>query len=284
MKLPLTLAQKLIDLLEGNELAESTLRHSIIEELLAENILTKSGRIKQRIQLVNAAGLQQYLHNHFGIADIAAYVNTFLQESTTKADWVVAASDSKIKVVRSFKGFLVNCLQPLSTTLNHQSFTIQPQEGCFTFVYDTEAFVPHPSITIVGMENPENFRHLKQQAYLFENITPLFVSRYPQNQSKDLLKWLMAIPNSYLHFGDIDLAGINIYANEYKKHLGGKANFLIPNHLQLLLEIHGNKARYDEQKSAFDSALLQDEPQLLALLQQIHQMKKGLDQEIFIRG
>jgi len=35
----------------------------------------------------------------------------------------------------------------------------------------------------------------------------LFVSRYPQTQSKDLLNWLQSIPNPYLHFGDFDLTG-----------------------------------------------------------------------------
>ena len=46
----------------------------------------------------------------------------------------------------------------------------------------------------------------------------LFVCRYPQ--SNDLIKWLQSIPNRYLHFGDLDFAGINIYLNEFKKYLG----------------------------------------------------------------
>ncbi|MCA6071324.1 MAG: hypothetical protein LE168_02900 [Endomicrobium sp.] len=63
-------------------------------------------------------------------------------------------------------------------------------------------------------------------------MRPLFVSRYPQNQSKDLIKWLQSIPNNYLHFGDFDFAGIGIYLNEYKKYLTDKAMFLIPENIE----------------------------------------------------
>ena len=107
-----------------------------------------------------------------------------------------------------------------------QHLTIQPREGTFTFIYDFETFFPPDNITIVGIENPENFRHIQKQKKFFEDIQPLFVSRYPQN--KDLIKWLQTIPNSYLHFGDFDFAGLNIYINEFKKHLHDKATFYLP--------------------------------------------------------
>src|SRR5690625_4061911 len=76
------------------------------------------------------------------------------------------------------------------------------------------------------MENARNFSQIHKQRYLFEEINPLFVSRYPQNQNQDFIRWIQQIPNTYLHFGDFDLAGISIYINEYKKHLGDKASFL----------------------------------------------------------
>jgi len=74
--------------------------------------------------------------------------------------------------------------------------TVQPQEGTFTFIYDFENFSPSDDITIVGIENPSNFRHIQKQRKLFGEIQPLFVSRYPQR--KDLVKWLQTIPNPYL--------------------------------------------------------------------------------------
>ena len=52
------------------------------------------------------------------------------------------------------------------------------------------------------------------QELLSEGCVPplLLVSRYPQ--SKDLVTWLHTVPNHYVHFGDIDLAGIHIYLTD----------------------------------------------------------------------
>jgi hypothetical protein len=109
----------------------------------------------------------------------------------------------------------------------------------------------------------------------------LFISRYPQNQSKDLIKWLQTIPNNYLHFGDFDFAGIGIYLNEFKKHLANKATFFIPDNIDGLIKEFGNKKRYDEQKINFNTKPI-SETKLLKLIETIHLRRKGLDQEILI--
>lgn len=54
----------------------------------------------------------------------------------------------------------------------------------------------------------------------------LFVSRFPQ--SLDLRLWLKDIPNSYVHFGDFDIYGIQIFLTEFQKYLGERSSFLIP--------------------------------------------------------
>src|SRR5690606_17515230 len=131
-------------------------------------------------------------------------------------------------------------------------------DGTFKFIYEYEKFILSPDITIVGIENPSNFRHIDKQKYLFSDIKPLFVSRYPQNQSKDLIKWLQSIPNNYLHFGDFDFAGIGIYLNEFKKHLAEKASFFVPDNIEELLKESGNKKRYDEQKINFDTKTISE--------------------------
>ena len=123
--------------------------------------------------------------------------------------------------------------------------------------------------------------HIYKQKYLFNNQKMLFVSRYPQNQSKDIIKWLKSIPNNYLHFGDFDFAGIGIYINEFKKYLGDRANFFLPDNVNSLIKNSGSKKRYDEQKISFDINKIKEE-NVLTLIASIHKYKKGLDQEIFI--
>ena len=280
-KLPLALAEKLLLLLEGESIPASKLKYSIVDELLAEGILYKPGKLKSNIQLVEQQQLLLYLQNYYAISDLSLYVETLKKEEYSRADLVTISADSKLRNVRSFKGFLVNSYSNINTQLNGDPFIIHPQEGSFQFVYDFEKFVPATDVTIVGIENPENFRHITKQQYLFKDIQLLFVSRYPQNQSQDMIKWLQSIPNNYLHFGDFDLAGIGIYINEYKQKLSNKSSFFIPENIDYLFSTYGNKARYDEQKATFDIIKI-EEPELLHLIQLIHHYKKGLDQEVLI--
>lgn len=208
------------------------------------------------------------------------YIEVFKKENLSRGEAIEVSSTSKLKSIRTFKGFLVNCFQPVECILNTRPITIQPQEGTFIFIYDYSNFIPSAYTTIVGIENPENFRHIQKQRKLFESIQPLFVSRYPQ--SKDLIKWLQAIPNNYLHFGDFDFAGLNIYFNEYKKHLKEKAKFFLPPHIEKLLSTRGNRDNYNNQTILFNKNEVEEE-NIIALLRLIEKYKKGLEQEIYTK-
>ena len=158
------------------------------------------------------------------------------------------SGDSKLQSVRTFKGFLINTYDAIRADLSGNAIVVYPLPGSYTFIHDCENFIPDPVVTIVGIENPENFRLIEKQRYLFAHIQPLFVSRYPQ--SNDLIKWLSAIPNKYLHFGDFDFAGINIYQNEFKKQLGERARFFLPENTELLLQKFGNRDLFNRQYNA----------------------------------
>lgn len=244
-------------------------------------IIHRPGKIRSTIQIIDNQQLKLFLKNHFYIDDLELYIETLKRENLIRADLVAVATDSKVRNLRTFKGFLINCYAPLPASLNNQQISIFPYEGTFNFIYDYETFIPHPDITIVGIENPENFRHIGRQKYLFTPIQPLFVSRYPQYQSKDLIRWLQSIPNPYLHFGDFDLAGIGIYLNEIKKHLDQRAQLFIPEDIDKLIKKLGSKKRYDDQKLNFNSNIIVEE-KIKQLIESIHRHKKGLDQEIFI--
>ena len=264
-------------------MAGSKLKHEVVQNLIDDGIIIeyRQGRTKTSLSLPQPQQLYDFLHNHYGIGSLQEYIYTCKKEGNTRADLVLASSDSKIRQVRTFKGFLVNTYQPISATLNGKPIIISPTEGIYTFISDFESFVPAPEVTILGIENPENFRHIARQQYLFEGLNPMFVSRYPQSQSRDLISWLQSIPNPYLHFGDYDYAGIGIYLNEYKKHLGSRASILIPKNLESLIAQYGNRERYDIQKRNFDTTSI-TEPEILKLIALLDTHKKGLDQEVFV--
>jgi hypothetical protein len=283
MKIPLHIAEKLLLLSNGESIPDSSARHPIIDDLVLEGILYRRGRIKKKLQLQDDLSLYTYLQNRYEVSNLALYIQINKQENLIRADLVSVSADSKLRAIRTFKGFLVNCYSPVQAIFNNELIVVLPKEGTFSFIYDFEKFIPSSDITVVGIENPENFRHIYKQKYLFRNINPLFVSRYPQNQSKDLIKWLQLIPNDYLHFGDFDFSGIGIYLNEFKKHLNNRANFFIPEDIDNLIKKSGSKKRYNKQTPNFALKGIKEES-LVKLIASIHRHKKGLDQEIFING
>jgi hypothetical protein len=284
MKLPLSIAQKLLNLQDGEKLPLSKLKHTVVTDMLSNGVLVKEvqGRSKNRIFLADPNSLTDYLKNHFGIDNLADYVIAYQKDSLSRAEAIAVASNSKLKVTRTFEGFLVNSYQHIECTLNSEPIIIYPKSGTFTFIHNYKNFFPPSDTTIIGVENAENFREIEKQKYLFRNINPLFVSRYPQNQNKDLLKWLQMIPNSYLHFGDFDFSGLNIYWNEYKKHLLDKARYFIPANIEQLISSKGNRDLYDNQQIQFKEVAV-DEIGITTVLKHIRKHKKGLEQEIFIK-
>jgi len=283
MKVPIHIAEKLLKLSQGESIPSSLAKHSLIEDLVIEGIVERKGRIKKTLLVPNSDVLHTYLRSKCSINDLQQYIQVSKREEVTRTELIAATSDSKHLRVRSFKGFLINCYSPIEATLNGKEVTLNPVNGTFQFIYDYEKFTLSPDITIVGIENPSNFQHIDKQKYLFNNSKLLFVSRYPQNQSKDLIKWLQTIPNSYLHFGDFDLAGIGIYLNEFKKHLADKSSFFVPDNIDELIKEFGNRRRYNEQRINFDIKTI-SEVKLFKLIDIIHKRRKGLDQEILING
>ncbi len=282
MKIPVHIAEKLLQLTQGKKIPSSAARHALIDELLSERIIERNGRIQKTLQVINNSSLFQYLQNKYGINNLEKYIEVSQKENVQRNELVEISSDSKFKQVRTFKGFLINSYTPIQATLNTKATTLNFTDGIFQFIYDFENFIPEENVTIVGIENPENFRFIDKQKRFFKDIKPFFVSRYPQNQSKDLIKWLQSIPNKYLHFGDFDFAGIGIYLNEFKKHISDKATFFVPDNIENLISENGSKDRYNQQKINFDTQTIQEE-RLLQLIKTIHKYRKGLDQEILIR-
>ncbi|MBE6257357.1 MAG: hypothetical protein E7103_05295 [Prevotella sp.] len=175
----------------------------------------------------------------------------------TRAEMASYNGNSKIRNKRTFNGFMINTYTPINTMLNHREYNVMPREGTFIFVYDWRNFSIPENVVIIGIENPENYEHIRSQKRLFEravekitgdNETPiLFVSRYPQeNSSSDLRSWLISIPNKYIHYGDFDLKGIDIFHTEFYKYLGNRSTYLIPDNIEQLIA-NGHRDRYYDQ-------------------------------------
>lgn len=264
-------------LMSGDSVAASSLRNDLAEELLDEGLLTvKTHGSRRAYAAIDTVALGKFVESHYGGLRIVD------KERLTRAEIASETGNSKLVVVRSCPGFPVNTYEPISCMLNGREFMVHPQEGSFLFVADWQSFFVPEDVVVVGIENMENFRMIRQQRNLFEQcigtVRLLFVSRYPQ--STDLRSWLQIIPNRYVHFGDFDLAGIHIFLTEFHAYLGARSSFLIPQDIEERLA-KGSLERYNDQYARYNR-ISSDITEVQSLIDLINKYHRCYDQEGYI--
>lgn len=286
MKVSKSLIVTLQRLVQGETIAASSLRRDFADEFLAEGLLTvRANGSRRSFSAIDTAALRSFLSSKYEeLRDMDNVMALCESDEVTRSEQAAMSGNSKLVTVRSCPGFPINSYEPISCTLNGQEFMVNPQEGSFIFVTDWKRFAVPADVTIVGIENMENFRMIRQQRALFEEYIGskrlLLVSRYPQ--STDLRLWLQTIPNPYIHFGDFDLAGINIFLTEFCQHLGERATFLIPKDIESRLK-NGSAERYNDQYQRFHT-LGADIPQIQSLIDLINKYHRCYDQEGYINN
>ena len=259
-------------LIAGEQVAGSKLNSKLRDELLTEGMLLVTSRgSRKSYRARDTEALRRFL-----IDKDENYRMLEVNASDSRASMAAETGNSKLVMVRS-----IECL------LDGKPFVVNPQEGSFLFVSDWEKFAIPEDVVVMGIENMENFRMIREQKAFFEEYLQahklsdkvLFVSRYPQ--STDLRRWLCAISNHYLHFGDFDLAGIHIFLFDFQQYLGKeRSSFLIPGDIESRLK-SGSRKRYDEQYCRFKD-IKSDVCELQQLIDLIHRERKAYDQEGYI--
>ena len=270
-------------LMAGEQVAGSKISNKLLEELLAEGLLlVNSHGSRKSYRARDTEALKRFL-----IDKDETYRILEVDASDSRASMAKETGNSKLMMLRSCPGFLINSYENIECLLNCKPFLVNPQEGCFIFISDWEQFSIPEDVVVIGVENMENFRMIRKQRVFFEKylITHglskkvIFVSRYPQ--STDLRKWLCTIPNHYLHFGDFDLAGINIFLSEFQQFIGKeRSSYLIPNDVESRLK-SGSRKRYDEQYCRYKD-IKSDICELQQLIDIINRERKAYDQEGYI--
>lgn len=284
-------------LVSGEQVAGSRLSSRLLDELMAEGLLlvvTHGSRKSYRAR--DAETLKRYLvdkDESYRLLDVGC--------SDSRAALAADTGNSKLLMVRSCPGFPVNSYESIACSLRGREFVVSPMEGSFVFIDDWQHFVIPEDVVVVGIENMENFRMIRQQKALFErelqmasvqqqisssqqqiansqHLRLLFVSRYPQ--STDLRRWLQTIPNRYVHFGDFDLAGIHIFLTEFHPYLGHRASFFIPSDIEQRLS-RGSSERYNAQYGKYHRLHCLYK-KLQSLIDLINCLRRCYDQEGYI--
>lgn len=280
MSLTLKQIRNLQTLLRGETLAWSAINSELLQLLIDEQLVTvKTHRIRKTIYAHDATNLQMFLEHHFEELRGFDWSNDDISIASSRAELAADSGNSKSVMLRSCPGFMVNSIEPIPAKLGDKKIIIAPDEGTMLFVADWEHFSIPNNVLVVGVENMENFRRIREQRQLFPANQPLlFVSRYPQ--STDLRQWLIQIPNMYLHFGDFDLAGIHIYESEFYRYLGARASFFIPDDIEFRIA-NGSLERYNAQYVKFKNYKPHDN-KLFPLFEIINRYHRCYDQEGYI--
>ena len=271
------------DLIAGEQVAGSKISNKLLEELLTEGLLLVSSRgSRKSYRARNIETLKRFL-----IDKDECYRVLEIETSDSRASMAIKTGNSKLVAVRSCPGFPVNSYEPIECLLSGKQFLVNPQEGSFIFVSEWEKFMIPEDVVVIGIENMENFRMIRRQRAFFEEYLQkhgftkkvLFVSRYPQ--STDLRRWLSTISNHYIHFGDFDLAGVNIYLTEFQRYIDNqRSSYLIPDDIEFRLK-SGSRQRYDEQLRQYKE-IKSKNCELQQLIDLIHNERKAYDQEGYI--
>ena len=267
------------DLIAGEQVAGSRFSGRLLDELMTEGLLSVVTHGSKKIY--KARDIQAL--KRFLIDKDESYRMLEVDVSDSRASMTVETGNSKLMKVRSCPGFPVNTYEPITCLLNDKEMVVNPIEGCFMFISDWKAFFIPEDVVVVGIENMENFRMIRQQRQLFESEIGkhhfLFVSRYPQ--STDLRSWLQSIPNGYIHFGDFDFAGINIFLTEFHRYIGERSSFFIPSDIEHRLQ-KGSEERYNIQLKRFRKLNCDDE-RIQTVIDLINKYHRCYDQEGYIK-
>jgi len=194
-------------------------------------------------------------------------------------------SDTKRVESKSFNGLMVSTLERLEVKYNATKQYLYPMEGTGLFIHYTSKLELDDDVILVGVENPQVVWYIDKYRHLFnENKRYLFlcISEYKTSYQ---YKWIESFKGEYLHFGDFDLAGINIYLNTIIPRLKNckSYSYLIPDDIYTILKDKKYKKDYSRQTKYLNIESHNDQ-NLQKLISFIKKNKLTLEQEKLKKG
>ena len=268
---------KIQRLLAGEEIGFSSLSGPVFRELIDKEyiVLDRTGKRKMIAVVKNAEYLMKVLRQKWQINDIQEYIAFLDKEEKDRTDVQIMLGGTKEEKTSTFQGFLVNSLETVPYILNGQQGTLPLIKGSYLFISDYDTFQIDGDITIMYVENFTSFKQIERYVYLFEPGRYLFVSRLLSSNA--FKEWLKGILNRYIHFGDFDLAGIDIYLHFFDE-IGNRASFLVPDDIEERITRHGNSSLYYSQEEKCKNIKVTDN-RVQPLVDIINKFHMGYEQE-----
>ena len=267
-------------LIENEKITEGKFKNKDIVEGLKRNGSVEASR-RGTIKYINLLReeniflfLKNYDYNIDSIEKINSYIEDVVDKKASRDVIQYYLNGTKVKDSKSLRGLYVSSLQALDIKLDNTTMSILPQNGVGYFLFYTQTIELFEDTIIVGVENYQVVWFAKQYKEFFSNHNILFVVITPY-----MLEWIATIKNEYIHFGDCDLAGINIYLNTIVPRLkmSKKYSMFIPKDIEYLIDKHGSSDLYKNQMQFKN--LQTDDKEVTKLIKIINRFKKGFEQE-----
>jgi hypothetical protein len=171
------------------------------------------------------------------------------KEPISRDEIAVNYSDSKKLESKSFNGLMVSVFDNLEVKLNGKKQCLYPMEGAGTFIHNSSKLELDDQIIVVGVENPQVVWYISKYKHLFEENKKYIFLSISEYKTSYQYKWLESFRGEYIHFGDFDLSGINIYLNTIVPRLKvcKKYSFLIPDDIYKIIKSKSYKKDYSNQ-------------------------------------
>lgn len=281
MKHTLTLSQaeQLSALLNDAEFTYSQVNKNLRSKLEEHNAIRPT-RKGQKVRLYLADGLHACLRHYYNIPNLSDYIEELNNPLRTGASAINSGLDSKATKVKPLSGMYLSSGDDVKLLLNDKEYRVNTPMGSSFFIQkDYQKLTIDENILIVIVENAENLLRAQAYRHLFQTDKKiLFIYRSYVHE------WLKSINNEIIHFGDIDLAGIEIYLNEISPCINhDNHQFFIPEGVEALLK-NGNRNLYDKQivLSRYQN-LKSSHKGLQKLIDLIYKSQRGLEQQGFIK-
>ena len=253
----------------------------LLEELIGCNCVYVSGK-PQQIYLNDEEALFGVIKSNGYKVNSIEDLDYFIEEKEPKSRDEIADNYSHTKRVesKSFNGLMISVFDKLEVIYNEKKQYFYPLEGSGLFLHYSSKLQLDDDVIVVGVENPQvvwnidKYKHLfnKKKRYLF-----LCISEYKTTYQ---YAWLESFSGEYIHFGDFDLAGINIYLNTIVPKLkkAKSHSFLIPDNIYEIIKEKNYMVDYSNQ-TRYLNVTSKEDKDLQKLIEFIKNNKITLEQE-----
>ena len=213
------------------------------------------------------------------LSDLDAALRLARGEVASRAEKVALFGNSKQDGTdRTVKGFTILADRTIEVQYQDRGYVIEPTAGLH--VVDRGSLSLPGDVTVVVVENAEclyDLRWIPNVGLKAEDGPFVVLCRFPVCEEAKL--WLETIPNRILYFGDFDLAGIRIYETEFKRRLGNRISFIIPEDLEGRIRKCGNPDLYSEHINKGYAVLASSSGELSRLIKLLHRLQCSFEQE-----